>query len=120
MRCTAKLRETIQQEIEADKKVKKDDKTYTSSSEIDLKVAEKAVEEAMKAKRTKDRESIDPLTKNVGISLTTTTVSNTNQQHHRSTRCIPNPKLREREDALKKIKEILVGEHITNQGEGKY
>ena len=96
LRRTAKLRETIQQEIEADTKVKKDGKTYTSSSGIDIKAAEKAVEEAMKAKRTKDRESIDPLTKNVGISLTTTTVSNINQQHHRSTRCIPNPNLRER------------------------
>ena len=51
---TAKLRDTIQKEIEADKKAKKDSKTYTSSSGVDRKAAEKAVEEAMKAKRTKD------------------------------------------------------------------
>ena len=41
LRRTAKLRDTIQKEIEADKKAKKDSKTYTSSSGVDLKAAEK-------------------------------------------------------------------------------
>ena len=114
LRRQAKLRETIQKEIEADKKQKKDDKTYTSSSGIDLKEAEKAVEEAMKAKRTKDRACIDPLTKR--CRYFPYYCDGAEHQSAASPKCKMHAKSKtEREDALKKIKEILVGEHIKNR-----
>ena len=118
MRRTAKLRETIQQEIEADNKAKKEGKTYTSSSGIDLKAAEKAVEEAIKAKRTKVRESIDPLTKK--CRYYPYYCDGVEHQSAASPKCKMHCKTKsERDAALKKIKEILVDEHIQKQGEGK-
>ena len=118
LRRTVKLRETIQQEIEADKNAKKDGKTYTSSSGIDLKAAEKAVEEAMKAKRMKVREYMDPLTKK--CRYYPYYIDGIDHQSAASPKCKMHCKTKsERDAALKKIKEILVDEHIQKQGEGK-
>jgi hypothetical protein len=118
LRRTAKLRETIQQEIAADNKAKKEGKTYTSSSGIDVKAAEKAVEEAMKARRTKLRDNNEPLTKK--CRYYPYLCDGVDHQSAASPKCKMHSKTKpERDAALKKIKEILVDEHIQKQGEGK-
>ena len=113
LKRTEKLRDTIKKEIQQDVEAKKQGKTYTSSAQPDLKVAQKAVHETMRKNRATNSINNDLLPKRcryyphfcevVGHA---SAASSACQMHGKS-------------KAADEIEEILVRELLQKQGEGE-